>query len=104
MDWSTIKSDRVHVLNAMENPIGAQRIEPLVARMLSEDLSRMYLQFKSNCAHKQDMAEDVLRYWRSKGLDLPKMTRISDPITPSPDTIDAHGPSWSDGTPSAAQP
>ena len=91
MDWSAVKTAQVHVVNSMEHPGGAQRIKPLIARMLSEDLSRMYLQFKSNCVHKQDMAEDVFRYWRSKGLDLPKMTRIQDPIIPAPDTIDVHG-------------
>jgi hypothetical protein len=42
------------------------------------------------------MAETLIGYWRSEGLDLPRFQRIEGTITPSLETIDVGGPFWRD--------
>jgi hypothetical protein len=73
-----------------------QRIEAFAASTINPDGTRMYLQFKRDCDKKQDLAAQVIAFWQSKSMDLPRFERIDEPIVPSLDTIEATGPSWRD--------
>ena len=98
LDWSKVKADRHEVRNSLYiGPEGRQRIVALAATAINRDGTRLYLQFRRDCEKKQEMAAEVMRFWRSKGLDLPTFERINEPIAPSPDTIEVWGPSWRDG-------
>ena len=97
LDWSGVATQHNLVRNEMDGPSGAERIEPLTAMGFTLDRSALFLLFKSDCDSKQEMAAALIKYWRSKSLDLPAFERIPDPITHSPSTIDVHGPHWSDG-------
>jgi len=63
---------------------------------INPDGSRLYFQFKGDCDKKAEMAETLIGYWRSEGLDLPRFQRIEGTITPSLETIDVGGPFWRD--------
>jgi hypothetical protein len=94
LDWSDVRANRSDVRNALDRPFGQNRIEALAAMFISRDGLRLYLQFAHNCHEKQQMANALIAFWRSQGLDLPRFVRIEDPIVPSPSTIDVRGPAW----------
>ncbi len=97
LNWTQVTTQTNLLINEMDWPSGAERIEPLKATGFTEDISHLYLLFKSHCGKKREMAADLIDYWRTKGLDLPTFERIPDPIIHSPSTIDVRGPHWSDG-------
>jgi hypothetical protein len=96
LEWSAVSHDRNEVRNAMDWPTGNEAIESLAAMAISMDGERLYLQFIDECHRKAEMADTLIQYWRSEGLDLPNFERIEDTIVPAPGTIDAEGPYWSD--------
>lgn len=97
LDWSNVTGDRHSIRNSFaDRPVEENRIRALVAMMISLDGTRIYFQFKSDCAHKADMAFDLIEFWRSKNSDIPKFSRIKNPIIPSLDTIEFSGPYWRD--------
>jgi hypothetical protein len=97
LDWSSVKADRHDVRNSLRmEPQLLQRIEAFAASTINPDGTRMYLQFKRDCDKKQDLAAQVIAFWQSKSMDLPRFERIDEPIVPSLDTIEATGPSWRD--------
>lgn len=97
LDWSQVKAGRHGVRNSLHlGPEGAQRIKAQPAIAISQDGTRLYLQFRHDCEKKQDLAAEVMAFWQSKALDLPRFERIRGPIAPSPDTIEVWGPSWKD--------
>lgn len=98
LDWSGVATQHNLVSNEMDGPSGVEKINPLTAMGFTLDHSALFLLFKNDCDRKQEMAANLIDYWRSKGLDLPTFDRISDPITHSPWTIDIRGPYWSDGS------
>jgi hypothetical protein len=103
LDWSQVK-DELASNNAMGSPTGDKRIEALAGMMKSLDGERLYLQFRSDCDRKLEMALRVIDLWRSEGIDLPKFERILDPIMPSTRTIDLRGPAWRDDYPGVVDP
>jgi hypothetical protein len=63
---------------------------------LTEDGSRIYFQFSSDCAQKKEMAITLLKFWQSSGQPFPAYRLVGDPITPSPSTIDLCNDEWRD--------
>lgn len=97
LDWTGVKADLHEVRQAMFDwPPGDERIGPVAGMSLKPDGSRLYLQYRSRCEKKQQMAIALIGFWRSKNLDLPAFKRLPDPIIPLPRTIDLKGPDWRD--------
>jgi len=97
LDWSQVKADRHEVRNSLHLGFeGAQRIGTSAAIAISLIGAHVYLQFPRDCDKKEELAAEVIAFWRSKGLDLPRFERIEEPIVPSTKTIEVWGPSWRD--------
>ncbi len=97
VDWSVVKADHNEVRNAFTTTPGGHRLfHALSAMGISDAGDRLYLQFNRDCGNKQNYAEKLINRWKSDGLDIPKFTRIPDPIVPSPKTIDVAGRYWRD--------
>jgi hypothetical protein len=94
LDWSQVKSDHHEMRNSLGREVRWITTRP--AMTISLDGTRLYLQFRRYCERKDALAAEVIAFWRSKGLDLPRFERITEPIAPSPDTIDVRGSSWRD--------
>lgn len=97
--WSVEMDERHDAIEAMFPPQrGFDSIVPLAGVSAPTDRKRLYLQFGKDCAQKENFAEIMIEYWRSKHIKgLPEFYRIPDPIYPSMATIDLRGDSWSDG-------
>ncbi len=101
LDWTGVKADPYDALETMSRlRIEHQKSKRLAGMSVRSGGAKIYLQFKSRCESKEQMATELIRFWRSQDLDLPDFERLPDPIKPSPDTIDRRGPYWRDpGTP-----
>jgi len=101
LDWTGVKTDRYDVIEDMSYwMLKHGRPGQLAGTSVGSDASRLYLQYRSSCEKKQQMATKLIGFWRSQNLELPAFERLPDPIAPSTDTIDLKGPDWRDpGTP-----
>ena len=97
LNWAQVKSDPREVRREMYywRPRHVNAPE-LAGTSMKPDGSRIYLQYRRHCEEKQQMAADLIGFWRSQGLDLPEFERLPEPIIPSTDTIDFRGPEWRD--------
>ena len=95
LDWSSVK-DPHEIRNSLNLPHGKQRIEPLIALSISDDGKFFYLLFWHDCRRKWQMSNNLIDYWRSEGLDLPKIEAIQEEIIPSTSTIEVKGAYWRD--------
>jgi len=97
LDWSQVKGDRHEIRNSLFlGSDGARTVQSPPAMAKNPDASRLYMQFRGECGKKDEFAAEVIAYWRSKGLELPRLERIAEPIVPSMDTIEVWGPFWRD--------
>ncbi len=97
LDWSSVGSDPYTVREEMFDWLPSHRdTANLAAMVVKPDGSQIFLQYLARCGERRQMASDLIGYWRSKGLDLPRFQRLPEPILPSPDTIDRRGPYWRD--------
>ena len=97
LDWTGVKTDAHQVRLTMSDWFqGHEKVGSLAGMTMKPDGSRLYLQYGNRCENKQQMATNLIEYWRSQELDLPAFERLPDPITPSPHTIDLKGPDWRD--------
>ena len=97
LDWTGVDPDPYDALETMSRVRIEHRKNPLLAGMsVRSGGSKLYLQYKSRCENKEQMATELIRFWRSQDLDLPEFEQLPDPIRPSPDTIDRQGPYWRD--------
>ena len=97
LDWTNVKTDPYEVHEAMFDwRLRHGGRGQLAGMAVSLDGSMLYFQYRSRCEKKQQLATELIRFWRSQDLDLPAFERLPDPITPSPDTIDLKGPDWRD--------
>jgi hypothetical protein len=102
MGWPSYGAQE-DIINAMADawPKGAEKkaagLDPLAAMATPRrNRNELYVQFSSDCERKWEMADRLIGIWRTAGIDLPKFERMTEPIIPSPYTIDVFGPSWRD--------
>jgi hypothetical protein len=98
MDFSDVKADPADIRNSLDfRHDNAAWWEILAGYGFNMDGTRLYLQFARDCDKKAEMTEELIEFWRSKELELPKFERLKEPIIPSPWTIDIQGEAWIDG-------
>lgn len=97
LDWSQVQEDHHAVRNGMRAlPDSRHEIESLAGMVISKDGRKLYFQFKNLCDDKIRISKEIIDFWISEGMDIPKLSRIPDPIVPSLETIDIRGLHWRD--------
>ena len=97
LDWTHVGADHYEVRESMFDLLPMHgNTSSLAAMLLKPDGSEIYFQYLQHCEDKQKMASDLIKFWRSTDLDIPRFERLPEPIIPSPDTIDRSGPYWRD--------
>ncbi len=96
LDWAGVSDPRNSRHSMMQWPERKARTIPIAVMTFGPDGNSLYMQFWKSCRHKRVHADKLVDFWRSLHIDLPKFTVLSDPIEPSPDTIDAKGKYWKD--------